>query len=96
MEDYITRTEHNRGIDRLHNRIDPINDSSIRMEESSKRIEDMVKSMHTLMYGNSKEGLIVKVSNLLVRVRTNRWLISVFLVSMLATAGFVIRNVLSK
>ena len=96
MAEFITRVEYTQDLQRLSDRIDPINESSIRMEESSKRVEAMVKSLYTLMHGNGKDGLITKVSNLFTKVRQNSRLIYIILTSVLGAAGVVIWKTLIK
>ena len=49
MDNGITQKEFRQGMSRVHSRIDEIKESSIRQEESSKRIEKFAEDMHKVM-----------------------------------------------
>jgi len=90
----VTRAEHTQAMGRLHQRIDKINESSIRIEESSKRTEKFVSEMHKLLYGNGRDGLITKVADLIECTRVNRRLIFMVLGIFLGIAAFAMRGVI--
>lgn len=54
----VTRSECKESMDRFHTRIDEIQKSVIRMEESTKRIEKFGEDIHKLLYGNGNNGFI--------------------------------------
>ena len=91
-EDFVQKTDHEHAINRVHDRIDNMVASSIRMEESSKRIEKFASDIHSVVYGNGKPGLITQVSNLFQIVKLNKWLIGIVLISIMGIAFFVLRK----
>lgn len=59
MSEPVTREECKDSMDRFHLRIDEIQKSVIRMEESTKRIEKFGEDIHKVLYGNgTSNGLI--------------------------------------
>ena len=99
-EDFIKREEYNDSIGRLHDKqndfIQKSIEQSTRIETSVKHQEGLVDKMHGVIYGNGKEGLLSKVSNLFTRVAVNRWLLGIILVCVITTAFLAIRNNLLK
>lgn len=92
MDDFITRAEHTQEMNRMYDRVNAIHTSSVKIEESSKHIEKLVMSMHVLLYGNGKMGLITKISNLVIKVKHNQWFVRTIFVVIITTAAFVIRS----
>jgi len=88
----VTRDEYTRGQERIHNRIDSINDCTIRVEASSKNIEKMVTQMYNLIHGNGKEGLISKFGKLWIRATINFSLIMICLTAIIGSCFFIIRE----
>ncbi len=94
--DFITKSEHNESTRRLHQRIDGMERSSIRIEESSKVIKESVGEMHNLFYGtDGKNGLLVRISTTFERVLTNRRLIILMLVAIVGSALVIVGKALT-
>ena len=68
MTEPITREECQTSMERLHERVDEIKESTIRMEESSKRLEKYGEEMHKLIYGNGQNGMVGRITKLFERV----------------------------
>ena len=68
MPEQVTREECQISMARLHQRVDEIRESTIRMEESSKRLEKYGDDMHKLIYGNGQNGMANKITKLFERV----------------------------
>lgn len=68
MSEPITREECQTSMGRLHQRVDEIKESTIRMEESSKRLEKYGEDMHRLIYGNGQNGMSNRITKLFERV----------------------------
>ena len=68
MPDEITRQEYNQSLERIHTRIDDIQKTAIQIETSAKHIEESVKDMHKVIFGDGRNGLIAKVTKLFERV----------------------------
>jgi len=92
MPEEVTRQEFTESMRRIHTRIDCINASSIRMEESSKRIEISVDKVCKEMDGNGRDGIKTKVSNIFTVLKIHFWLLSLVFVGLLGIAYFVIRK----
>lgn len=92
MENTVSRKEHTVDITVLHRRVDEIRESSIRMEESSKRIEAFGDKVHKVMYGNGQAGIITKVSNLFTLVKIHFWLLGIIVTGVLGVAFWIIRR----
>lgn len=58
MSEPVSRIECKESMDRFHARIDEIQNSVIRMEESTKRIEKFGEDIHKLLYGNGNNGFL--------------------------------------
>lgn len=84
----VTREECSSSMGRIHDRIDGIDKSVARQEVIVERIEGSVNKMHEVMFGNGREGIITKVSNLL----KDRWIIRAIVLSILGLAFFIIRK----
>ena len=96
MPEEVLRNECNQSMQRVHVRIDEIRDSSIRTEESAKKIEKFVEDIHRSMYGNGKDGLITKVSNIFTMLKVHWGFIWLIIGSILTLAFFIIRTTLYK
>ncbi len=84
----VTRAEHQSSMDRVHGRVDSSDKSVARQEVIVERIEKSVDRMHAVMFGNGREGLVTKVSNLI----KDRWLIRVILLSIIGLAFYIIKK----
>ena len=88
----ITREEHQSSLNRMHHRIDGIDKSVARQEVIVERIEraqgEFIKKIETVVFGNGRDGLITKVSNLF----KDRWIIKAIVLSILGLAFYVIRR----
>ena len=58
MSEPVSHLECKESMDRFHIRIDTIQNSVIRMEESTKRIEKFGDDIHRLLYGDGNNGFI--------------------------------------
>ncbi len=85
MLNEVTREECNQSMQRIHERIDEISKCSIKTEASATRMEAIMCDIHKVMYGNSKDGLITKVSNLWQKVSGIYWLGGVIIVAVIGT-----------
>ena len=83
-------------MNRVHIRIDEIKESSIRIEESSKRIEQFVNDIHKVIYGNGRNGLIIKLNNAITKVNLNRWLLGIMILGLFSIVFFVLQNLFIK
>lgn len=69
MSDAVTREECQISMTRLHERVDQISNSAVRIEESSKRMEKWAEDMHKIIYGNgNNSGLSTKITQLFERL----------------------------
>jgi len=92
MADEFSQNRCNESMSRLHSRVDEIRESSIRTEESAKKIGEYVKDIHKSMYGNGKDGLITKVSNLFTMLKVHWGFIWLIVGGILTLAFFIIRT----
>lgn len=93
MADEVTRQECNQSMQRLHERVDEISKCSIEVKTSAKNIESMVKDIHTCLYGDGRDGLITKVSNLWQKVSGIFWLGGVVLIAAIgALVGLIFKK----
>lgn len=84
-DEFVPRKEYTEGQGRVHKRIDDINLSSVRIDESTKRQEEMVKEMHTIVYGNGgRDGLMTKVSNIFKTLQIHWFILSVILLGLIS------------
>ena len=58
MSEPVSRVECKESMDRFHTRIDDIQKSVIRIEESTKHIEKFGDDIHKLLYGDGNNGFI--------------------------------------
>jgi len=91
-DDFVQKTDHEHSISRVHDRIDKMVESSIRMEESSKRIEKFSADMHSIIYGNGKPGLITQVSNLFTVLKVHKALMLMIVSGILGIAFWIMRG----
>ncbi len=88
----VSKEEHQSSIGRVHSRIDGIDKSVARQEVIVDRIEkaqeNFITKIEKVMYGNGRDGLITKVSNLI----KDRWIIRAIMLSILGLAFYVIRK----
>lgn len=92
----VTREECVQSVNRIHLRIDDIKESAIRIEESSKRVENCVNEMYKILHGNGKDGMIVKVSLLLEKVGVNRKLVFTVLFALIGISAYLIKQALTQ
>jgi len=82
----ITRQECTNSMQRVHARIDEINNSSIEVKTSAKNMEKMVNDMHNIMFGSENgDGLVTKQSNLSQKVSGIYFFGGVVLISVVGT-----------
>jgi len=91
-DDFVQKTDHEHAIARVHDRIDKMVASSIRMEESSKRIEKFAADMHAIVYGNGKPGLITQVSNLFTVLKVHKAIMLMIVSGILGIAFWIMRG----
>lgn len=85
MPDEVNRQECNQSMQRLHTRIDEISRCSIEVKTSAKNMENMVKEIHSCLYGNGRDGLITKVSNLWQKMSGIFWVGGVVIIAVIGT-----------
>lgn len=85
----------------FHERINRLVNVSIRMEEIAKKYEDnakkndeIVNKILALLYGNGKEGLVVKLNNIFTSLNIHSKLIFLCLGGILTMAFFVVRSLI--
>ena len=88
----ITREEHQGSMGHIHDRVDNIGKSVASQEVIVERIEKSIDKLHQVMFGNGRDGIITKVSNLI----RDRWIIRIVILSIISMAFFIIRNALVK
>ena len=92
----VSREEYNAGQERIHQRVDGIHDSAIRVETSVKHMASMMKDMHGIVHGNGKPGLKENHSTLKTRLDGNDKITWVLLFSLIGACFFIIRNAIVK
>lgn len=92
MSDEITRQEFNNSIGRLHEEVKSINNCTIQIKADAKYMKESTQQMHQIIFGNSRPGLITKVSNIFTILKIHFWLIGLIVIGLLSTAWFVIRK----
>ena len=85
MGDEVTRQECNQSMERIHTRVDEISKCSTEVKVSVKNMENIMTDIHKVMYGNGKDGLVTKVSNLWQKVSGIFWLGGVIVVAVIGT-----------
>ena len=88
----VSRDEYSRGQQRIHERIDKINESSVRVEASTKHIEALMTDIHKVIYGNGRNGLKTQQAKLSTRVIFLQWLVGAMLAGIIGVAGYIIRT----
>jgi len=83
----ITREEYQTTMARLHERVDKIAETGIKIETYAKLMKESVDKICTCLYGNSENGLIQKVTKLFERVNLHTKIIVGALLAIIA--GFV-------
>lgn len=87
-------------IGRVHARVDEIEKSVLRQEiivgRMEKSQEAFVGKIEKAVYGNGKDGIITKISNLFTELRIHFKLISLLIVGLLTEAFFVVRSMFIK
>lgn len=104
MSEGISREEYNTGMARIHERMDVMSASSIRMEESSRRTEQVsehisekIDKMFEVMFGNGRgEGVLTKLKGIKTQLSYHWWLIGIILVGLVGGAWHLIGALLRK
>jgi len=96
MEEGISREEYTHGQERIHERIDSMDKTTTRIEISAQLMKESVDKMCDCVYGNSKDGLLSKITKLFERVSLHTKLIMSIMFSILAIAFYIIKQSLLK
>jgi len=86
MEDLMKRQECNQSMQRVHERVDTIFQDVAEIKICAKIIKESVQDMHKVIFGNSREGLITKISNIFVTLKIHFWLISIIIIGLFGLA----------
>ena len=87
-EDNVTRQEYQQGTERIHQRIDQIAETGIRIETAAGSMQKSVDKMCECIYGNgARDGLITKITRLFERVSLHTKIITGTLI--LIIGGFI-------
>lgn len=85
-EDLVSHDECMRSMERIHTRVDKIENTATAVETSAKNIEKCVSDMKSLMYGSEKaDGIITRVSNLGQKVGGLFWFGGVIIIGLVGT-----------
>ena len=91
-DDFIKRDEYQSTMERLHQRIDKISETGIKIETSANLMKESVDKICECMYGNGKNGLTQKITQLFERVSLQTKLIMGIIASILGMAFIIIQN----
>lgn len=92
----VSRQEYNQGQQRIHGRIDKINDSSISIAKSVEHIDTMVTKMHEVMFGNGKTGALTRLSNTIQELKAHRWFFILIGSGLAGVFFYLIKKALTK
>ena len=95
-ENFVNRKEYNKLTISIFSKIGEIKESSIRTEESSKRMESMVNKLHEIMFGNGRTGTLTRLSNAIQELKAHRWFFVLIGTGLAGTAFHLIRTALIK
>jgi hypothetical protein len=74
-EDCIKREEYQRGMDRLHERIDGIASDVSEIKTASKFIKESADKIHEAVFGNGKPGALQRITQMWTKITVQWWLI---------------------
>ena len=92
----VTREEFSATVGRLHEKVNAIKTDTALIQQSASHIKESTDNICNALYGNGKDGLITKVSNLFTILKIHWGVMVVILSGLLTTAFFVIRTYLIK
>jgi predicted nucleic acid-binding Zn-ribbon protein len=96
MADNYNRDECQRAMERVHMRIDEINNSAIEMKTDVRHMRNMVDKMYTLVHGNGTDGLATKISRNNDAVNRNFLLIRILITAIIGSSLAVIMMLMKK
>ena len=86
MGDFVEREEYQRGMDRLHQRIDGIATNVAEMTTASKFIKESADKIHEAVFGNGKPGALQRITQMWTKITIQWWLIG----GLIATIGIIV------
>ena len=92
----ITREEYNQSLGRIHDKVDVISEKTTQIETSAKMMQVSVEKICGCVYGNGKNGIISRITQLFERVSLHTKLIMLIMFSILGIAFFIIQQGLAK
>ena len=96
-EEYIKREEFSQSLGRIHDRIDKIGETTIKIETAAQLMKESTDKICGCVYGtNGNDGLITKITRLFERVSLHTKLITTIFFSIMGIAFLVIRESLTK
>ncbi len=96
MEDKVDRQECRQSMDRIHIRIDEIQKSVVRIEESAKTMQKFSEDIHKVIFGNGNDGVITKIARMFERVSLHTKLITGTVLAIIARIVILIFNIFDK
>lgn len=75
MEDLIKREEYQKGMDRLHQRIDNIASDVSAIKTASEFIVKSADKIHEAVFGNGKPGALQRITQVWTKITVQWWLI---------------------
>lgn len=82
MDEKVSREEYQRGMERLHERLDGIAGNVSKVEASAGKIEIAVQYMaksieqiHEAVFGNGKPGALQRITQVWTKITVQWWLI---------------------
>ena len=96
MAEPITRPEFTETLNRLHERIDKISETGIKIEAAAQSMKEATDKICDCVYGNGKSGLMSRVTQLFERVSLHTKLIMFVMASIIGLAFYIIRESLAK
>ena len=94
-DDFIKREEYQNTMERLHQRVDKISETGIKIETSVNLMKESVDKMCECVYGNGKSGLTQKITQLFERISLHTKLLTAVILSVLGMAFCIIQNTLN-
>jgi hypothetical protein len=85
MSEPVSREEYQISLSRIHDRVDKISQDTAQIVTSARIIETATQRMQETVYGNGKEGLVTKLSNLSQKVGGIFWFGSVVIIALVGT-----------
>ena len=95
MDNGVCRDEYQRGMDRLHCRIDNIASDVAEIKTASKFIKESADKIHEAVFGNGKPGALHWITKILTQVKI-QWCFLIMLIGMIGTMVYVFVGHLSR